>query len=94
MIVIKLIINRHTNISVPNGKCFLGIFTYDFSFGTDFTCSDKVPPKFQNLKKAIKRHQLILSHLTEFDKRGDEQDTSTVESFNDTETEVQPRLHF
>ena len=76
MIVIKLIINIHTNISLPNGTFFVGIFTYDFSFGINFTCSDKVPPQFQNFKKAINWHQLILSHLKEFDKRENEQDVS------------------
>ena len=45
------------------------IFTYDF------TCSN-VLYQFQNLNKPIKRHQLILSHLKEFDKRLDEQDIS------------------
>ena len=55
---------------------FVGIFTYDFSFGIDFICSFKVQPQFQNLKQVIKRHQLILSHLKEFDKRWDEQDVS------------------
>ena len=55
---------------------FSGIFTYDFSLGTDFTQSNKVPSQFRNLKKAMQRHELTLSHLKELDKRRDEQDVS------------------
>ena len=40
---------------------FVGIFIYDFSLGTDFTCSNKVPPQFQNLRKAIKTSYNTLS---------------------------------
>ena len=63
---------------------FLGIFTCDFSSETDFTCSNKVPPQFQNLNQAIKRHKIILSYLKKFDKRGDEQDVSQAAKENAT----------